>query len=115
MNAPNTADEFVATVTYSIAAALYSPDGKAIGRLERPWAGPESVGEMTAFLLANSKARADLDKCHIEIRWWKDEVIGESGKVPERDADDHEERGTADAPREARQEGLVEGAGQAEG
>lgn len=100
---------FVAATTYTISATLYAPDGRPIGRLERGWAGGSVIAEMTMMLLDNSKARPDLDNCHIEIRWWKDGQISgvNAVKVPERHAHDNEERGEGNAPREAGQEGLV--------
>jgi hypothetical protein len=62
--------------TYIVTASLLSPKGRLVGRLERPWRGSHTIGELCSMLVANSQERSDLDRCRIDLRWRRSPSTG---------------------------------------
>lgn len=58
-------------VTYAIKVAIYTPKGRLLGCLEKPWDGPHAIGELCNTLVSINSWRNDLDQCHIDVRWRK--------------------------------------------
>ena len=56
---------------YIVSASLISPDGWLAGKLEAPWRGAATIGELCNTLITTSKERPDLDQCRISVRWRK--------------------------------------------
>lgn len=58
-------------ITYTIKVAIYTPKGRILGCLEKPWDGPQTIGDLCNMLVTVNSWRNDLDQCHIEVRWRK--------------------------------------------
>jgi len=71
---------------YVVKVAILTPKGRLLGCLERPWSGPETIGDLCNNLIAVNKERADLDHCRIEVRW-----------VRQRSTPDHPEAGSGNS------------------
>lgn len=56
---------------YIVSASLITPDGWLAGKLEAPWRGAATIGELCNTLITTSKERPDLDQCRISVRWRK--------------------------------------------
>ena len=56
---------------YIVTASLVTPDGWLAGKLEAPWRGAATIGELCNTLITTSKERPDLDQCRIVVRWRK--------------------------------------------